>query len=433
MKKYYIETFGCQMNEFDSERIAYLLDKEGYFVTENIHDCDIVVINTCAVREKAENKLYGHIGNLKNFKTAKPGLIICIGGCTAQNLKEKILNNFPYVDIVFGTHNISKLPELILKKIKSNKNICEIEEKGFDYILDKFKCTYSFKSYIPISIGCNNFCSYCIVPYVRGREISIKPEEIYKTAKRLVSEGIVEIMLLGQNVNSYGKDLDDPITFSQLLDKISQIEGLKRIRFMTSHPKDISAELINIIAEKPNIMNHIHLPLQAGSDKVLKMMNRNYTKEYYLEIVNNIRSVIKNSCITTDIITGFPGEKREDFEHTLDVVKKVRFNRAFTFIYSEREGTSACNLIDNVSKKEKKEWFKELVTLQNQISLEENQKIVGECLEVLVEGKGKKNFLEGRLENNSVVNFEGTSNLMGKFINVQITDAKSFYLTGKIL
>lgn len=421
------------MNEFDSERIEYLLDKEGYSASEKIEDCDIIVINTCAVREKAENKLYGHIGNLKNLKILKPDLLICIGGCTAQNLKEKILKDFPYVDIIFGTHNISQLPELILKRKEISKNICEIREKGFDYALDRFRHTFPFKSYIPISIGCNNFCSYCIVPYVRGKEISIKPEKIIETAQKLVSEGVVEIMLLGQNVNSYGKDLDNPVTFSQLLDKISQIDGLKRIRFMTSHPKDLSAELINVIAEKPNIMSHIHLPLQAGSNKILEMMNRRYTKEDYLEIVHNIRSRIKDSSLTTDIITGFPGEKRDDFEHTLDVVKKVRFNRAFTFIYSKRDGTAACSLEDSISKKEKKDWFKELVALQNQISFEENQKLIGRCSEVLVEGKGSKNLLEGRLENNSVVNFEGSNNLIGRFVKIKITGAKSFYLTGNIL
>jgi tRNA-2-methylthio-N6-dimethylallyladenosine synthase len=433
MEKYYIETFGCQMNEFDSERIAYLLEKEGYELTHDIEKSNIIVINTCAVREKAKNKLYGHIGNLKKLKELKQNLIICIGGCSAQNLKEKILEDFPFVDIIFGTHNISQFPELISKRKEVNNSICEIENDGFDYVINDFKNIYNFKACLPVSIGCNNYCSYCIVPYVRGREISIKPQEIIKTAKRLVSEGVVEITLAGQNVNSYGKDLEKPVTFAELLSNISQINGLKRIRFITSHPKDISIELIDVISENKNIMNHIHLPLQAGSNKILKLMNRGYTREDYLKIIENIRTKIKDCAITTDIITGFPGEQRQDFEDTLDIVKRVRFNRAFTFIFSKRNGTAAYNLEDNVPLKDKKEWFSELILLQNKISLEENKKLVNKNFEVLVEGEGNKGLIKGRLENNLIVNFDGDKSYTGKFLNIEITQAKSFYLTGKIL
>jgi tRNA-2-methylthio-N6-dimethylallyladenosine synthase len=433
MKKYFIETFGCQMNEFDSERIAYILDKEGYSKTDKAEVSDVIVINTCAVREKAKNKLYGHIGRLKSLKLSKPGLMICIGGCSAQNLKEEILKVFPFVDIIFGTHNISGLPDLILKKSKINKSICDIKNNGFDYVLEDFKNTFSFKACLPISIGCNNFCSYCIVPYVRGKEISIEPGEVIKAAENLVSKGVVEIILLGQNVNSYGKDFEKKYEFAELLDSIAHINGLERIRFMTSHPKDLSNELISVISKNKNIMNHIHLPLQAGSDRILKLMNRKYSKDNYLEIIKNMRTKIPGCCITTDIIVGFPGEDYEDFKETMDVVNKVRFNKAFTFIFSKREGTYACNLADNTPLKEKKKWFKELLLLQNRISMEENEKFVGKNLEVLVEGAGSKGMMQGRLENNSIVNFEGNEDLEGKFVNLNITEAKSFYLIGKTI
>ncbi|MCL4377131.1 MAG: tRNA (N6-isopentenyl adenosine(37)-C2)-methylthiotransferase MiaB [Actinobacteria bacterium] len=433
MKKYFIETFGCQMNEFDSERISWLLEKENYLSVQKPEEADVIIINTCAVREKAKNKLYGHIGNLRTLKTSNPDLMICIGGCSAQNLKEKILKDFPYVDIIFGTHNISQLPELILKRKSIKKSICEVKENGFDYVPGNFKNTFPFKAYVPVSHGCNNFCTYCIVPYVRGREISIKPAEIIEDIKRLADNGVVEIMLLGQNVNSYGKDFEKPYSFSELLAEVAKIKEIRRIRFMTSHPKDLSQNLIDVIAQNFNIMNHIHLPLQSGSNKILKLMNRNYTKEKYLEIIDNIKSKISDCSITTDIITGFPGEERNDFEHTLDVVNKVRFNRAFTFIYSKRDGTAACNMEDNILIKEKKEWFKELLVIQNKISLEENMKLVDRNYEVLVEGEGSKGLLEGRLENNCVVNFEGNKNLIGKFVNINIASAKSFYLKGKII
>ena len=419
------------MNEFDSERIAYLLDKEGHLKTGNMVESDIIVINTCAVREKAKNRLYGHIGSLKSLKISKPGLMICIGGCSAQNLKEEILKVFSFVDIIFGTHNISELPDLISKRSKIKKSICDIKNDGSDYILDDFKNTYNFKACLPISIGCNNFCSYCIVPYVRGKEISLEPAEVIKTAENLVSKGVVEITLLGQNVNSYGKDFEKKYEFAELLESIAHINGLKRIRFMTSHPKDLSGELINVISKNKNIMNHIHLPLQAGSDRILKLMNRKYSKNSYLEIIKNIRTQIPDCCITTDIIVGFPGEDYEDFKETMDVVNKVRFNKAYTFVFSRREGTYACKLADDTSLKEKKQWFKELLLLQNRISMEENEKLVGKNLEILVEGAGSKGMMHGRLENSSIVNFKGDEDLEGKFINLNIIEAKSFYLIGK--
>jgi len=432
MGKYFIETFGCQMNEFDSERIAYLLDKSGYLKADNAGESDIVIINTCAVREKAKNRLYGHIGILKGLKILKPGLMICIGGCSAQNLKDEILKIFPFVDIIFGTHNISELPDLIFEKNRTGKSICDVKNDGFDYILDDFKNSSSFKACLPVSIGCNNFCSYCIVPYVRGKEISLNPKEVIKSAENLVSKGVVELTLLGQNVNSYGKDFEKEYGFAELLDNIAHINGLKRIRFMTSHPKDLSIDLIDVIFKNKNIMNHIHLPLQSGSDRILQSMNRKYSKESYLEIIKNIRKRIPDCCITTDIIVGFPGENYLDFIETMDVVKKVRFSKAYTFIFSKREGTEACKLDDIIPKEEKKQWFNELLLLQNLISMEENKKIIGKNLEILVEGSDGKGMMHGRLENSSIVNFEGNTDLEGKFVKLKIIEAKSFYLIGEI-
>lgn len=422
------------MNENDSERIMYLLENEGYERTYDIAASDLIVINTCTVREKAKNKLYGHIGNLKILKSKNRDILICIGGCTAQDLKEKLIEDFPFVDIVFGTHNIAELPELINRRVSTGKSICSIENNGFDPDLFKVKREYDFKAFVPITIGCDNYCSYCIVPFVRGREKSVEVKKIIRNIEGLVSQGVIEVTLLGQNVNSYGKDLNEACTFSGLLEKVSDIKGLKRIRFMTSHPKDFSRSVIDIIKNRDNLVGHIHLPLQAGSNKILKEMNRNYTREDYLNIIENIREEIPDCSITTDIIVGFPGEERDDFLETLDMVRKVRFNRAFTFIYSPREGTRASKIKDYILSEEKKKWFKELLENQNRISYEENKKFAGKKFEVLVEGRSKKgaNLLEGRMENNTIVNFKGEEKLIGSFARVKINRVKSFYLMGKI-
>jgi len=422
------------MNESDSERILYLLENMGYSKTVDISDSDIIILNTCTVREKAKNRLYGHIGNLKKLKDGKKDILICVGGCASQDLKEKIIDDFPFIDIVFGTMNIPELPELIEERISTGKRICSIKEEGFDYDIFNVSRASKFKALIPITIGCDNYCSYCIVPFVRGCEKSIEPENIIKNIRELAVEGVLEITLLGQNVNSYGKNLDKPCTFSELLEKISEIENIKRIRFMTSHPKDFSDKLINVISEKDNIVKHIHLPLQAGSNKILKEMNRGYTREDYLRIVENIRSRIPGCSITTDIIVGFPGEERKDFLDTLDMVEKVRFNRAFTFIYSPRAGTKAAKVKDKIQATEKRKWFNELLEIQNRISYEENKKLAGKKFEVLVEGKSTKgnNMLEGRLENNEIVNFKGEEKLIGRIVSVTITEVKSFYLMGEL-
>ncbi len=433
-KKVYIETFGCQMNEHDSERMLYFLEQIGYGQSQKRDDADIIIINTCAVREKAANRLFGHLGNLKPIKEANPGMLICVGGCTAQNIRDQIQKKCPFVDIVFGTHNISELPALIDQRIKGEKGICSVIDDGFDHDLDKVKRISSFQALVPITTGCNNFCSYCIVPYVRGREKSIEPDSIIRSIKDMVSEGIVEVTLLGQNVNSYGKDTDKDINFSNLLESVSDIAGLKRIRFMTSHPKDCSPELIKVVGTRDNIVNHFHLPLQAGSNRILEKMNRKYSREQYLDIIDNIRNSIGSSTITSDIIVGFPGEERKDFEDTLDMVKKVRFGRAFTFIYSPREGTDASKMEDTVSLEEKKKWFSELLQVQNQISCEENEKFSGMKVEVLVEGKSHKDdkLLEGRMENNIVINFEGKSDLIGKIVPVKIVRARTFHMMGEL-
>ena len=435
IEKFYIETFGCQMNEFDSERIGYLLENSGYLRTNDLNSAKIILINTCSVREKADNRLYGHLGNLKSLKINNPDTLICVGGCTAQSLKEKIIKEFPYIDIVFGTKNIKNLPDLIKKRRQTNKSICETEIlKNYDPEIFNFKRTFKFKAYLPITIGCNNYCSYCIVPQVRGEEMSIPMNLIIKKVENLISEGVCEITLLGQNVNSYGKDLKSPENFAKLLDNLSKIKGLTRIRFMTSHPKDFSKNIISVIKQNTNIMRHIHLPLQAGSNKILKLMNRKYSREDYMNLYNSIRSELPDCSITTDIIVGFPGENEEDFYSTLDLVKNLRFDRAFTFIYSKRKGTVAEKIPDNVSLNIKKQWFKELVELQNLISLEQNKKMIGLKFEVLVEGFGNKKDgqLKGRLENNTVVNFTGDKELIGKFAAVKIKGAKSFYLSGEL-
>lgn len=435
IEKFYIETFGCQMNEFDSERIGYLLETCGYLRTNDLNSAKIILINTCSVREKADNRLYGHLGNLKSLKINNPDTLICVGGCTAQSLKEKIIKEFPYIDIVFGTKNIKNLPDLIKKRRQTNKSICETEIlKNYDSEIFNFKRTFKFKAYLPITIGCNNYCSYCIVPQVRGEEMSIPMNLIIKKVENLISEGVCEITLLGQNVNSYGKDLKSPENFAKLLDNLSKIKGLKRIRFVTSHPKDFSKNIISVIKQNSNIMRHIHLPLQAGSNKILKLMNRKYTREDYMNLYRSIRSELPDCSITTDIIVGFPGENEGDFCRTLDLVKNLRFDRAFTFIYSKRKGTVAEKIPDNVTLNIKKQWFKELVELQNLISLEQNKKMVGLKFEVLVEGFSNKKDgqLKGRLENNTVVNFNGDKELIGKLVPVKIKDAKSFYLSGEL-
>jgi len=434
---YYIETWGCQMNEHDSEAIAGILEEAGYLPAENVTNADLIILNTCSVREKADSKVLGKLGRLKKLKMDNPDLIIGICGCMMQQegMKERIFKTAPYVDLVFGTHNIHRLPEL-LKKLSFAERVAEVWPETVEIVEDlPFKYSSAVQAYVNITFGCDNFCSYCIVPYTRGRERSRKPESIINEIQKLAQKGIKEIMLLGQNVNSYGKGLSPHIDFADLLRRVDKIEGIERIRFMTSHPKDFSDKIIQTVANSKHICPHFHLPLQAGSNKILKAMHRGYTKEDYLELVQKIRHSIPNAAITTDIIVGFPGETNEDFQETLEVVKEAQFDAAFTFIYSPRPGTSAFKMNDPVPLENKKANFEKLLDLQNQISFTSNQKLIGKIVKVLVEGKSKTNpkMLSGHTDTNKTVIFEGDISLTGKIIDIKITSAHTWHLDGEKL
>lgn len=430
-----IKTFGCQMNARDSEKLRGILEYVGYTIVEQ-EEADFVLYNTCTVRENANLKVYGHLGYLSNLKKKNPQMVIALCGCMMQepDVVEKIRTSYRFVDLVFGTHNIYKFAELLVSAFESSGMIIDIW-KDTDKIVEDLPTerTYSFKSGVNIMFGCNNFCSYCIVPYVRGRERSRKPEDIIHEIESLVKDGVVEVMLLGQNVNSYGKNLENPITFAELLRKVEQIEGLERIRFMTSHPKDLSDELIQVMKESKKICRHLHLPLQSGSSRILKMMNRKYTKEQYLALADRLREQIPELSITTDIIVGFPGETEEDFQETLDVVRKVRYDSAFTFIYSRRTGTPAAAMEDQVPADIVKERFGRLLALVQEISQERSLTVQGQTLPVLVESVNEQDdsLVTGRLSNNLLVHFPGDAALIGKIVNVYLKECKGFYYIGE--
>jgi tRNA-2-methylthio-N6-dimethylallyladenosine synthase len=389
------------------------------------------------VRENANLKVYGHLGYLSNLKKKNPEMVIGLCGCMMQEpeVVEKIKKSYRFVDLIFGTHNIYKFAELLVTSFESERMVIDLW-KDTDKIVEDLPTerTYSFKSGVNIMFGCNNFCSYCIVPYVRGRERSRKPEDIINEIRKLVADGVVEIMLLGQNVNSYGKGLDEEITFAQLLQRVEQIEGLERIRFMTSHPKDLSDELIEVMKHSKKICRHLHLPLQSGSSEILKRMNRKYTKEQYLALADKLRREIPDLAITTDIIVGFPGETEEDFQETLDVVRRVRYDSAFTFIYSKRTGTPAAAMENQVPEDVVKDRFGRLLTLVQDISKEMAEKIEGEIQPVLVEqiNEHDDSLVTGRLSNNLLVHFPGTKELIGKIVKVHLKECKGFYYTGEI-
>ncbi len=425
-----INTFGCQMNAKDSEKLLGIMREIGYIETES-EDADFVLYNTCTVREHANVRVYGRLGVLKNSKAKNPDMVIAMCGCMMQEpqVVEKIKKSYRHVNIIFGTHNIYKLAELLFMYFAENKNQIEILE-GTTQIVENLPAErkYSFKSGVNIMFGCNNFCSYCIVPYVRGRERSRKKEEILDEIKKLVADGVIEVMLLGQNVNSYEYD------FPGLLSDVCKIEGLKRVRFMTSHPKDLSDRLIEVIRDNPKICRHIHLPLQSGSSRILKIMNRRYDKETYLALADKIRKEIPGVSITTDIIVGFPGETEEDFSETLDVVEKVGFDSAFTFIYSKRSGTKAALMPDQVPKEVSDDRINRLLKLCQEQSRLQTLKYVGETQEVLCEDVNTKDdeWLTGRLSNNSVVHFRGCRELIGKIVKVRLDEAKGFYYVGSL-
>ncbi|MCQ4921717.1 tRNA (N6-isopentenyl adenosine(37)-C2)-methylthiotransferase MiaB [Tissierella carlieri] len=437
-KTYFIKTYGCQMNEHDSEKISWILENMNYIETQNIEEADFIIYNTCLVRENAEVKVYGNLGSLKQLKRQKADLMIAVCGCMMQREEARnvILSKHRHVDIIFGTHNIHKLPQLINNHLQTGETIVDIFEDGREIIENiNSNRKYSYKAFVNIMYGCNNFCTYCIVPYTRGRENSRDPENIIKEIEELAKNGCKEVTLLGQNVNSYGKTLKTDYSFTDLLKDINKIDGIERIRFMTSHPKDLSDELINCYATLDKLCGHLHLPVQSGSNKVLKEMNRNYTKEDYLKIINNLKKLVPNISITTDIIIGFPGETEEDFNDTLELVKEVRFDSAFTFLYSIREGTKAAKMENQIDDKVKHSRFQRLTDTLNEIALELNQKLVGKTLEVLVEEVSKNNteVLTGRSRNNKLVHFKGNEDLIGSIVSVKIENVKTFTLEGSLV
>lgn len=435
-KKYFILTTGCQMNAHDSEKLSFMLSDMGYEHTDNEQDADFVLYNTCCVRENAEDKIYGRLGYLKYYKKHNRDIKIALCGCMMQQdtVIKKIKKTYKNVDIVFGTYNIYKLPELMLTNIQSGDTIFDIWQEHGEIVEDFHSIRkIPFKSSVNIMYGCNNFCSYCIVPYVRGRERSREADDIIDEIKGLVKEGVKEIILLGQNVNSYGKTLETPVTFAELLRRINDIEGIERIRFMTSHPKDLSDELIYAMRDCNKICNYLHLPVQSGSTEILNKMNRRYTKEQYLELVAKIKKEIPDILISTDIIVGFPGETEEDFLETLDVVDKVGYSTAFTFLYSKRTGTPAATMDEQISEEVAKERFNRLLEHVNAGVNRISESIVGTVENILVEEVNKQDErkLTGRTERNSLVHFEGGKELIGQVIPVKIIENKIFYLIGE--
>jgi len=432
---YCLTTFGCQMNEKQSEAVAGIMDEIGY-IRQDSEEADVVIYNTCTVRENANLKVYGRLGHLHSLKDQNPDMKIILFGCMMQEpqVVEKIKKTYSFVNLVFGTHNIFKFAELFYDMLLSDMQIVDIWE-GTDQIVEDLPTerNYTFKSGVNIMFGCNNFCSYCIVPYVRGRERSRKPEAIVKEVERLVADGVTEVMLLGQNVNSYGKTLENPVTFAQLLTMLEEVEGLKRIRFMTSHPKDLSDELIEVMAKSDKICHHLHLPLQSGSSRVLKEMNRRYDKEKYLNLVEKIRTAIPDISLTTDIIVGFPGETEEDFQETLDVVKKAGYDTAFTFIYSKRTGTPAAAKEDQVPADVTKERFNRLLALVQEQGRIRSSRFAGTVQEVLVEEESKeKGIFTGRTQYNLLVHFPADESLLGTYVNVKLEECKGFYYLGSL-
>lgn len=430
---YRIQNEGCQMNSLQTESIAAIMDEMGYEKIES-EEADAVIYNTCTVRENANQKIFGHLGHLKSIKRRRPGMKIILFGCMMQeqHVVEKIRKDYPFVDLVFGTHNLHKFPELFYTVLTTDNQIIDIWQESNE-IVEGMPASrkYSFKTGVNVMFGCNNFCSYCIVPYVRGREKSREPEDIINEIRDLVADGVKEVMLLGQNVNSYGKTLETPVSFAQLLQMIEEIDGLKRIRFMTSHPKDLSDELIEVMANSRKICHHLHLPLQSGSSRVLKEMNRRYDKEKYLGLVEKIRAAIPDISLTTDIIVGFPGETEEDFLETLDVVEKSNYDTAFTFIYSKRTGTPAASMPNQVPEDVVKERFNRLLTLVQENGRKVSSRFTGTVKEILVEEESKEQgMLTGRTEHNLLVHFPGEKDLIGQFINVHLDSCKGFYYFG---
>ena len=433
-KKYYLKTYGCQMNVHDSEEIAARLESLGFTKTTKLEDADIVILNTCAIRENAHDKVFGFLGRCKHLKREKPELLIGLCGCMAQeeSVIAEIKEHHPYIDIIFGTHNIHELQQLILEnKHQQEINVYSYEGKVFENI--PYTRESQYKAWVNIQYGCDKFCTYCIVPYTRGKQRSRKSSEIIKEVKELVAKGYQEVTLLGQNVNAYGKELPDELSFAELLEAVSKT-GIARVRFVTSHPWDFTDEMIATIAKYENIMPYIHLPLQSGSDRILKLMGRRYTQKEYLELFHKIKAQIPNVAVTTDIIVGFPNETEEDFNETLKVVNECQFDGAFTFIYSPREGTPAAKMVDTISLAEKEQRLAKLNEIVNKYSRLNNEKYLNKKVPVLIEGINKKdpNKVFGYTDTMKLVNVKGSKDLIGQIVDVTITDAKSFSLDGEI-
>lgn len=433
----YIRSFGCQLNISDGEKVKGLLKQAGYSFTDDETKADLIILNTCAVRENAEDRVFGIVGSMKKLKEIKPSLIIGISGCmTAQeHIAEKIKKSYPQVDFVVGTSAISSIPKMLLDCLNGQKFGVDISEyDDFSEVMEQVRES-KFKASVPVMFGCNNFCTYCIVPYVRGRERSRKPDDIISEVKSLVENGYKEIMLLGQNVNSYGNDFGEVNAFPKLLRKLNKIEGDFIIRFMSSHPKDASKELIDTIFECDKIAKHLHLPLQSGSSDVLNRMNRRYTAEKYLETVNYIRNKDSEFSLTTDLIVGFPNESEEDFNATLDIIKQVKYDNIYSFIYSKRSGTKAAEMPDFVSDEVKGQRMRELLEIQREISSENYRRFIGKKMRVLVDDVSKKRegYVSGKSNEFIIVEFEGRKSLIGQFVDVEITDSMNWAVIGRIV
>ena len=436
-KRYLIQTYGCQMNEHDTETIKGLLEAMGYVGTEDRKEADLILFNTCAVRENAEDKVFGELGHMKVLKQQRPGLMLGVCGCMSQEeaVVNRILSKHPFVDMIFGTHNIHRLPHIIKEAAFSKEMVIEVSSKEGDIIENLPKKREGIKAWVNIMYGCDKFCTYCIVPYTRGKERSRRPEDVLAEVRDLARQGFQEVMLLGQNVNAYGKDFDDiDYTLGDLMDDVRKID-IPRVRFTTSHPRDFDDRLIEVLAKKGNLMEHIHLPVQSGSTEVLKLMSRKYSRESYFELVRKIRAAIPDAVLTTDIIVGFPGETDEHFEDTISLVKEVGFDAAYTFIYSPREGTPAAAMENNVPEEVKKSRLKQLNEVMGELSKASNVAMDGKTVEVLVEGESKYNpdILSARTRGNKLVHFSGSKALIGKRTHVKVVEPKTWLLMAEWL
>jgi len=435
--KYHIVSYGCQMNDYDSELMAGLLEETGYERVDRPEKADVIVVNTCCVRETAERKVWGLLGTLKRLKRRKPDLVIAVTGCLPQQngAAENIRRRFPHVDLVIGTHNRHELPRLVEEVRVAREPLCAVWREAGEVIEGlPVRRESKLSAWVPIMFGCDNFCTYCVVPYVRGRERSRRPEDIIREVETLVAQGYREVTLLGQNVNSYGRGLDPPTDFATLLERLDRVEGLWRIRYTTSHPRDFTQRLIDVIANSEKVCEHFHLPVQAGSNRILRRMHRGYTREDYLHLVDGIRAAVPGASITTDIMVGFPGETEEDFQDTLDLVRRVQFDQAFTFVYNPRKGTPAARMPDQVPAEVKSRRIQELIAVQKEISLAKNRAEQGRVHEILVEGPSETDAarLAGRTRTNKTVVFEGAPAYIGTLVPVEIIEGKLTHLVGVV-